>query len=60
MAPTNNLSPKTWRIPRHLLLIFSLLAAGILGLGYFFYEYQVTFFQNITATDLNAITDQYP
>ena len=58
MAPTNNLSPKTWRIPRHLLLIFSLLAAGILGLGYFFYEYQVTFFQNISAADLNAIADQ--
>jgi PAS domain S-box-containing protein len=58
MAPTNNLSPKTWRIPWHLLVIFSLLALGILGLGYFFYEYQVTFFQNITATDLNAITDQ--
>ena len=49
--------PNTWRIPWHLLLIFSLLAVGILGLGYFFYQYQVTFFQNITAAELNAIAD---
>lgn len=57
MAPTNNFSPKTWRIPWHLLLIFSLLAAGILSLGYFFYEYQVTFSQNVAAAELNAIAD---
>jgi PAS domain S-box-containing protein len=57
MALINNPSHKTWRIPWHLLLIFSLLAVGILGLGYFFYQYQVTFFQNITATELNAIAD---
>lgn len=58
MALGNNPSPNTWRVPRHLLLIFALLAAGILSLGYFFYEYQVTFFQNLVASDLNAIADQ--
>ena len=57
MALINNPSPNTWRIPWHLLLIFSLLAAGILSLGYFFYQYQVTFFQNITAAELNVIAD---
>ena len=57
MALSNNPPSKTWRIPWHLLLIFSLLAAGILSLGYFFYRYQVTFFQNITAAELNAIAD---
>jgi PAS domain S-box-containing protein len=57
MALSNTPFQNTWRIPWHLLLIFSLLAAGILGLGYFFYEYQVTFFQNLKAVDLNAIAD---
>jgi PAS domain S-box-containing protein len=57
MALIHNPSPHTWRIPWHLLLIFSLLATGILSLGYFFYDYQVTFFQNHRATDLNDIAD---
>ena len=49
--------PHAWRIPWHLLLIFSLLAVGILSLGYFFYQYHVTSFQNIRAAELNAIAD---
>jgi PAS domain S-box-containing protein len=57
MALGNNLSRKTWRIPWHLLVIFSLLAAGILGLGYFFYRYQIGFYQNLKAADLNVIAD---
>lgn len=57
MSPTNKLAHKTWRIPWHLLLIFSLLAAGILSLGYFFYKYQVTFYQDVAAAELNAIAD---
>lgn len=57
MALINNPSHNPWRIPWHLLLIFSLLAAGILNLGYFFYQYQVTLSQNITAGELNAIAD---
>ena len=57
MALINNSSPHTWRTPWHLLLIFSLLAAGILSLGYFFYRYQITFYQNLKAADLNVIAD---
>jgi PAS domain S-box-containing protein len=57
MALSNNPSRTTWRIPWPLLLIFSLLAASIIGVGYYFYTYQVTFFQNIVAADLNAIAD---
>jgi PAS domain S-box-containing protein len=57
MALINNPSHNTWRTPWHLLLIFFLLATGILSLGYFFYEYQTTFFQNISAAELNSIAD---
>jgi hypothetical protein len=49
-------SPNIWRIPWHLTLIFALLAAGILSLGFFFYQYQVTFFQNISAADRKSYT----
>jgi PAS domain S-box-containing protein len=57
MALSNHPSYKTWRIPWHLLLIFSLLAIGILSLGFLFYQYQVTSFQNVSAAELNAIAD---
>ena len=57
MAFNNNPSHNTWRIPWRLLLIFFLLAAGILSLGYYFYRYQITFYQNLKAADLNVIAD---
>jgi PAS domain S-box-containing protein len=50
-------SQNTWRIPWNLLIIFSFLAAGILGLGYYFYEYQVTNLQQAKAEELISIVD---
>jgi PAS domain S-box-containing protein len=57
MANISHPFPQTWKIPWHLVLIFSLLAAGILALGYFFYDYQVTYLQNSKAEELSAIAD---
>ena len=39
------------------MIIFSFLAAGILGLGYYFYEYQVTNFQHAKEEELSSIVD---
>ena len=57
MAIINDPSQNTWRIPWHLVIIFSFLAAGILGLGYYFYEYQVTILQSAKAEELSSIAD---
>jgi PAS domain S-box-containing protein len=57
MAIIHNPSHNTWRIPWHLVIIFSFLAAGILGLGYYFYAYQVTILQNAKAEELSSIAD---
>ena len=58
MAIIEDPSRKTWRVPWHLVLIFFFLAGGILGLGYFFYAYQVRFLQSVKAVELNAFADQ--
>jgi PAS domain S-box-containing protein len=50
-------SHNTWRIPWHLVIIFSFLAAGILGLGYYFAEYQEIMLQKANADELTAIAD---
>lgn len=57
MAIIRDPSQNTWRIPWNLLIIFSFLAAGILGLGHYFYEYQVTNLQNAKAEELGSIVD---
>ena len=57
MAIIRDPSQNTWRIPWNLVIIFSFLAAGILGLGYYFYEYQVTNFQHAKAEELSSIVD---
>ena len=57
MAIINDPSHNTWRIPWHLVIIFSFLAVGILGLGYYFYEYQVTILQSVKAEELASIAD---
>jgi PAS domain S-box-containing protein len=46
-----------WKIPWHLVLIFLLLSAGILVLGYVYYESQVAHYQREMKADLNAIAD---
>jgi PAS domain S-box-containing protein len=57
MAIINNPSQNTWRIPWHLVIIFSLMAAGILGLGYVYYKYQETLLQSVKAEELKSIAD---
>lgn len=47
----------SWKIPWHLLLIFSLLSGGILLLGYLYYEHQVAFFQKEKEAELNTVAD---
>jgi signal transduction histidine kinase len=53
MAPS--LRPK--RIPWHLLLIFLLLSLGILGTGYFYYDYERAYFKQEKVNELTAIAD---
>jgi PAS domain S-box-containing protein len=57
MAIIRDPSQNTWRLPWNLVIIFSFLAVGILGLGYYFYEYQVTNLQNAKAEELSSIVD---
>ncbi len=57
MAITQNPVQNTWRIPWHLVIIFSFLAAGILGLGYYFYAYQVTILQSAKGEELSSIAE---
>ena len=45
------------KIPWHLILIISLLSIGILGLGYFYYDYQRAFFRQKKLNELGAIAD---
>jgi signal transduction histidine kinase len=53
MAPP--LPPK--RIPWHLILIFLLLSLGILGAGYFYYDYQRAYLKQAKLNELTAIDD---
>ena len=53
MAPP--LPPK--RIPWHLILIFLLLSLGILGSGYFYYDYQRAYLKQAKLNELTAIAD---
>jgi PAS domain S-box-containing protein len=46
-----------WKIPWHLVLIFLLLSAGILVLGYSYYENEAAHFQRETEAQLNAIAN---
>ncbi len=57
MRRLKDLSHIPWKIPGNLLLIFAILCAGILGLGYFYYEYQLAFFQKTKEGELNTIAD---
>jgi hypothetical protein len=57
MALPHKSFPNTWKTPWHLVLIFSLLSAGILGLGYFYYAYQVALLERAKEAELNAIAD---
>ena len=57
MALLNKLPDKSWRIPWHLVLIFSLLSGGILTVGYFYHKYQEAFFQREKEAELNTIAD---
>ena len=45
------------KIPWHLILIFSLLSLGILGTGYFFYEYQLSSLKQEKLNELKTIAD---
>jgi signal transduction histidine kinase len=49
------LPPK--RIPWHLILIFLLLSLGILGTGYFYYDYQRAYLKEAKINELAAIAD---
>jgi PAS domain S-box-containing protein len=57
MALINDPSQNTWRIPWHLVIIFSLMAAGILSLGFFYYKYQETLLQSVKEKELISIAD---
>ena len=57
MAIPHKSFSNTWKTPWHLVLIFSLLSAGILGLGYFYYTYQVALLERAKETELNTIAD---
>ena len=45
------------KIPWHLILIFSLLSLGILGTGYFFYDYQLSSLKQEKLNELKTIAD---
>jgi signal transduction histidine kinase len=45
------------KIPWHLILIFLLLSLGILGTGYFFYDYQLSSLKQEKLNELKAIAD---
>ncbi len=53
MAPAG----KSWKFPWHLVLIFFFLSAGILILGYLYYEHQAAHFHRQMEAQLNAIAD---
>jgi PAS domain S-box-containing protein len=53
MAPAG----KSWKIPWHLVLIFFFLSAGILVLGYLYYDHQAALFHREIKAQLNAIAD---
>jgi PAS domain S-box-containing protein len=57
MAIIRDPAQSTWRFPWKLVIIFSFLAMGILGLGYYFYEYQVANLQHAKAEELSSIVD---
>jgi PAS domain S-box-containing protein len=57
MPPSNNLPQRSWKFPWHLVLIFSLLSGGIMVLGYFYYQHQVSLFQEEKESNLNVIAD---
>jgi hypothetical protein len=48
---------KYWKFPGHLVLIFFFLSAGILILGYLYYEHQAAHFQREMEVKLNAIAN---
>jgi PAS domain S-box-containing protein len=50
-------SHNTWRIPWHLVVIFSLLTGGILSLSYVFYQYQKSVLESVRVEELNSIAD---
>jgi PAS domain S-box-containing protein len=57
MALPHKSFPYIWQTPWHLVLIFSLLSAGILGLGYFYYAHQVALLERAKEAELNTIAD---
>ena len=57
MALSHKSFSNPWKTPWNLVLIFSLLSAGILGLGYFYYTYQVALLEGAKETELNTIAD---
>jgi PAS domain S-box-containing protein len=57
MALISDSSQNTWKIPWHLVIIFSLMAAGILGLGLFYYKYQETLLQSVKEEELISVAD---
>jgi signal transduction histidine kinase len=48
---------RTRRIPWHLILIFSLLSLGILGIGYFYYENEQAYLKKQKLKELEAIAE---
>ena len=45
------------RIPWHLILIFLLLSLGILGTGYFYYDYEQAYLKQEKLNEIRAIAD---
>jgi PAS domain S-box-containing protein len=48
---------KLWKIPWHLIFIFSLLSVAFITTGYFYYKYQVTYLTKEKQSELAAIVD---
>jgi PAS domain S-box-containing protein len=48
---------KLWKIPWHLVFIFSLLSVAFISAGYFYYKYQVAYLTREKQSELAAIVD---
>jgi PAS domain S-box-containing protein len=48
---------KLWKIPWHLVFIFSLLSVAFITTGYFYYKYQVAYLTKESQGELSAIVD---
>ena len=47
----------SWKFPRHLAVVFTLLCGGVLALSYFYYEHHVASYYREQETQLNTVAD---